>query len=150
MYHFKECGLDNIHLKNGYSVIETAEGKAVSIKDIDSLHRAIAQCIIKKDESISGKEFRFLRIELDLSQKAIGKLMEYTDQTIAKWEKGAEPVPVLADKAIRDLYVEKEGGGIIAGLLKRLSEVDRQLHEIKLEIELKEQDRSWHVLSMAC
>jgi putative transcriptional regulator len=150
MYHFIESGLDNIYLKNGFKEIDTHEGKAVSIVDIDNLHKAIAQCIIRKDEPLLGKEFRFLRIEMDLSQKAIGQLMEKTDQTIAIWEKGQEPVPALADKAIRDLYSESIGEGTIAGLLQKLSEADRRLHEIKLEIELREQDSSWHVIQQAC
>jgi putative transcriptional regulator len=149
MYHFTESGLDNIYLKNGFKVINTPEGEAVSIKDIDNLHNAIAQSIIHKDEPLLGKEFRLLRIEMDLSQKALGQLMEKSDQTIAIWEKGDEAVPALADKAIRDLYSESIGGGTIAGLLQRLSEVDRQLHEIKLEIELREQDNSWHVMPLA-
>jgi len=149
MYQFAECGLDNIYLKNGFKKTITPEGEAISIHDLQGLLKTIGKCILGKAEPLSGKEFRFLRIEMDLSQKAIGSLMEKTDQTIANWEKGKEPVPALADKAIRDLYSESIGSGPIAGLLQKLSDADRKLHEAKLEIELHEQDQQWHV-TIAC
>lgn len=135
MYQFKECGLDNIYLKNGYKYFDTPEGRGVSIHDLDNLHKTIAEGIAKKKAPISGKEFRFLRVELDLSQKALGHLIGKTDQMIAKWEKGEAQLPVLADKAIRDLYLESIGQGPLAGILRELSELDRQYHERKLELE---------------
>ena len=75
-----------------------------------------------------------MRIELDLSQKALGKLLDKSDQAIAMWEKGTQPVPVLADKAIRDLYMESLGEGVVSGLLEKLAELDRQIHEITLKM----------------
>lgn len=144
MYHYNSCGLDNIFLVNGYEIIETADGNGVSIQDIDGLHKAIASALVNSDILLTGKEFRFLRVEMDLSQKAIGGLMGVTDQAIAKWEKGEIQLPVLADKAIRDHYSESIGGGTIAGLLEKLSKIDRDFHQAKIELELLDQDRSWH------
>ena len=39
MIHYTSCGLQNIWLKNGYEVIETAYGKATSIHDVEGLHK---------------------------------------------------------------------------------------------------------------
>lgn len=150
MYHFTTCGLDNVYLKNGYTLSESESGPGVSFHDLQGLLRAIGCCILKKEAPLNGREFRFLRVEMDLSQKAIGGMMEYTDQTIAKWEKGGESVPVLADKAIRDLYAESIGNGPIAGLLQKLSETDRRLHELALQIELNQEDHQWHAMPIAC
>jgi DNA-binding transcriptional regulator YiaG len=150
MYHFTTCGLDNVYLKNGYTVSESESGKGVSFHDLQGLLRAIGCCILKKEAPLNGREFRFLRVEMDLSQKAIGSMMEKTDQTIANWEKGCEPVPALADKAIRDLYAESIETGPIAGLLQKLSEMDRRIHELTLEIELNQEDQKWHAMPIAC
>lgn len=141
MYHYTSCGLDNIYLKNGYELPETAEGTGVAIHDMDALHRVIAKGIVDQPAPISGKEFRFLRIELDLSQRAIGELMDKSDQMIAKWEKGENSIPVLADKAIRDLYMDSIGESHIADLLTKLRDLDSQLHEIKFQF--SETENGW-------
>lgn len=141
MYHFTECGLDNIYLTNGYEQYTSAEGKGVGVHDMDGLHRVIAQSIVDKKSPLTGKEFRFLRIELDLSQKAIGDLMGKTDQMIAKWEKGESDVPVLADAALRNLYSEKVNRTTIGGLLEELQTLDRQMHENMIRLE--ETENGW-------
>ena len=135
MYHYTESGLENIWLVNGYDEYDTLEGKGVGIHDIDGLHHVIAQGIIDKPAPLTGKEFRFLRLELDLSQKAVGDLMDKSDQMVAKWEKEKNDVPVLADAAMRNFYSEKVNGTSIAGILERLKDLDRQLHEHQLKLE---------------
>ena len=133
MYHYTSCGLDNIFLKNGYEESSGEEEKGIAIHDRDSLHQVIAKVIVDIPAPISGKEFRFLRIELDLSQKVLGELMDKSDQIIAKWEKGESPIPVLADKAIRDTYMESIGESHIAELLTKLKELDRERYEIEFQ-----------------
>ena len=141
MYRYISCGLDNIFLKNGSTTPEGPEGKGIAIHDIDSLHQVIAKGIVDQQAPISGKEFRFLRIEIDLSQKAVGDLMDKSDQMIANWEKGKNAIPVLADKAIRDLYMESIGESHIADILTKLKNLDRQIHEI--EFQLLETEDGW-------
>lgn len=143
MYQYTSCGLDNIYLKNGYVLSDEKEGSGVAIHDMDALHGVIAKGIVKKLAPLSGKEFRFLRIELDLSQKAIGELMDKTDQIIAIWEKGEKAIPVLADKAIRDLYMESIGESHIANFLTMLKTLDNLLHEIQFK--LSETDAGWEL-----
>lgn len=145
MYHYTECGLDSVHLKNGYRIEDGAHGKGVSIHDIDGLHETIARGIIAKESHLTPKEFRFLRHELDLSQSSLGRIMEKTDQTVAKWEKGEVNIPVLADKAIRDLYLNNLGESQTASILNKLAELDRALHETKLDIERLETEHLWRL-----
>ena len=71
-HHYLESGLDNILLLNGFEVRPTPYGEAVFIQDVDGLHRSIAKYLVEKPTNLTGKEFRFLRIELDLSQQAMG------------------------------------------------------------------------------
>ncbi len=147
MYHYKGCGLNNVYLRNGYVEKETPSGKAVSIRDIDGLHKAIARDLVLNEYPLTGREFRFLRIELDLSQKALGALFEKTDQVIANWEKGKTNIPVLADKAIRDLYMENIGESPVTRLLERFSQIDRRVCELKLQLE--ETPNGWATLEVA-
>ncbi len=135
MYQYTTCGLDNVWLKNGFEIHKCGDGEGISIHNLDGLHKAISLEIIQSPQPLTGREFRFLRIELDLSQKAVGDLMEKTDQSIAKWEKGNHPIPRLADKAIRDLYMESIGEGVIAGLLSQMAQLDREVHEVSLQLE---------------
>ena len=60
---------------------------------------------------------------------------------IAKWEKGENNIPVLADKAIRDLYMESIGESHIADILTKLKDLDNQIHE--LEFQFSETEDGW-------
>lgn len=147
MYQFKECGLDNIYLKNGYEVYESSEGTCYGVRDLDKLHQVIAKGLVKKPAPLTGKEFRFLRIELNLSQKAVGDLMEKSEQTIANWEKGDEPINRLADSAIRNYYLHSVGESEIAGLLEKLAHLDQLIHGY--QIRLEETQDGWQLQDCA-
>ena len=66
MYHYTECGLPDVTLKNGYEVKETSYGEAVSIHNLEGLHRAIGMHLATETPALTGNEIRFLRKELDL------------------------------------------------------------------------------------
>ncbi|MBK7001681.1 MAG: hypothetical protein IPH35_17395 [Rhodoferax sp.] len=67
MYHYTESGLQNVWLANGYKIRKCEDGDAVAIADVYGLNTVIGRHIATKSY-LSGKEFRFLRKELDLSQ----------------------------------------------------------------------------------
>jgi len=106
-YHFTECGLDNVYLLNGFHIHETESGKGISFEDLEELHRAIALHLVRCDTHLSGKEFRFLRKELDASQEMIARLFGVDAQSVARWEKGQSDLKPLADRMIRLLYMEQ-------------------------------------------
>lgn len=149
-FHYKSCGLDNVYLLNGYEkrVIDGVE--AVAIHDQDGLHRAITGQLIEKPASLSGAEFCFLRIELDLSQKALANLLDVQDQTVAKWEKGqTRKVRGMADVLIRALARERllSQHGPIYDFFCEMSRLDEQLDD--QEIELKETAEGWQPIRAA-
>ncbi|MGZ8219573.1 helix-turn-helix domain-containing protein, partial [Methylomagnum sp.] len=86
-YHYQECGLDNVWLENGYEFHETPYGKGVSFLNAGALDATIAKALTEKPAPLTGKELRFLRIMLNLSQKTVGELMGKEAQTVALWEK---------------------------------------------------------------
>ena len=125
-YHYEECGLDNVWLINGFDFVDTPYGgKGVVIQNIDGLHQAIAKGLISGKPRLSGKELRFLRHELGLAQRGLGGLLGVDQQTVARWEKDQTVPPAPADRLIRQLYREHEGGNErVTELLQELSELD--------------------------
>ena len=108
MYHYRECGLTNVWLKNGFREIETPYGKVIEIDRVEDLHRAIARRLLNRPR-LNGREFRFLRRELDLSQAALAEMLGNSAQSIALWEKG-RGAPKWADRLIRAFYRERAEG----------------------------------------
>ena len=124
-YHYRECGLDNIHLLNGFEIRETDYGKAVTIHDMDGLHRAIGTYLVRERKDLTGPEIRFLRRELRMSQKRLGELLHKSDQTVARWEKGRNRIDGTADRLLRVLYQLQAGGNRrVRSLLERLADLD--------------------------
>lgn len=106
MYQYSSCGLENVFLKNGYTIKETPYGPAVSIDDIEGLHRAIAHDILRQRTPLTGQQFRFLRKEQDLTQAEMAAILGVTEQTVAAWEKQKkEPVQVMTDISMRAYYL---------------------------------------------
>ncbi len=106
MYHYTECGLSNVWLKNGYRSVETPYGPATSVEDVDGLNKAIALRLIEKKGQIDSKELRFLRLALKLTQLQLGKLLGAKEQTVSLWERKGTITPT-ADMMVRLLAAEK-------------------------------------------
>jgi transcriptional regulator with XRE-family HTH domain len=51
-----------------------------------------------------GSEIRFLRKQLELTQRELADRMRVSDQTIANYEKDATPVPGATDMSLRIMY----------------------------------------------
>jgi len=140
-YHYRTSGLDDVYLLNGFDVIDYGDEKAVAIHDIDGLHQVISCALVHQEARLTGREFRFLRIEMDLSQKAFGVWFGLTDQTVALWEK-KNRVPQWADAIIRMVFVESLGeDSEVREVLEMLSKVDRAIH--RGDICVEESDNGW-------
>lgn len=110
MYQYKECGLDNIYLVNGFTKRQTSRGHSVSIEDVGGLHGAIGEWLARDKKTLDGREARFLRLEMGLSQVALAVLLGKDEQSIARWEKKRlsdnETIPPDSERMIRYLYLE--------------------------------------------
>lgn len=135
MYHYTECGLDNVYLKNGYECDESAYGPVVTIHNIEGLHRAIGLSIVEYVPApMSGEAFRFLRLELDLSQRALGEILGKSEQTVSLWERRRKTVPRDDDILIRAMYRSAlEGSTRLGELIERLARLDRERTRMELE-----------------
>jgi putative transcriptional regulator len=143
MYHYRECGLRNVWLANGYEAHETPYGEGVSIHDLEGLHRAIARGLIAKAGKLTGAEFRFLRQELGLSQAKLATMIGNEAQTVALWEKRGGP-PKLADRFIRAIYREQdEGNAHIREMIDRL--IDADIDDDSERLTLTQDEDGWQL-----
>lgn len=128
MYHYTECGLDNVWLVNGFHV-EVIDGEEyVSFEDADELHRVIGRSLVEKP-NLTGAEVRFLRKELGMPQRVLAQFLGTSEQTLSLWERGAA-VPDGEGRLLKALYLEKLDGNVkIAELLERIIDLDRKEEE---------------------
>lgn len=140
-YHYTECGLDSVYLLNGFAYHETPYGVGVSVANVDGLHRAIAFDLIRGKRLLAGREVRFLRKELDLSQEGLGLFLGCSGQSVARWEKGQCEMPGAADRLLRLLYLERaQGNAQIEQMLESLKDLDTLWHEERC---FEEEEQRW-------
>ncbi|CAQ83636.1 MULTISPECIES: helix-turn-helix domain-containing protein [Photorhabdus] len=147
MYHYVESGLSNIWLANGFQQ-EITDGEVyISIDNLDELHRLISKALVSLKRPLSAEEMRFLRIEMNMSQKLLSNLLGVDIQTIARWEKGQSSIPRVADVALRSLYTESiNEQSYIGEILRTLSETSIQQQVEKLVF--AEKGDMWQKLMM--
>ncbi|QYF86059.1 helix-turn-helix domain-containing protein [Brevundimonas sp. PAMC22021] len=105
-YRYDECGLDNVILV-GLEACQDDDGHdIITIRHINVLHRAIVEAIGAKPSALTGRELRFLRTELGLTQAELALSINKDAQTVARWEKGKGPIDPTADTVIRILALQ--------------------------------------------
>ncbi len=140
MFHFTDGGLDNIRLANGYTEHKTPYGKGVSIYDLDGLVRAICLNLVQKQYKLNGKEFRYLRQALLLSQGSVANLFGCTEQTVSLRERHGR-VPLWADKLLRMTTIgSMQENTTVRELIDRMNFGDRLVND---RIVLHETDEGW-------
>ncbi len=125
IYHYKGCGLDDVYLASGYEIESTPYGNGVRIKNLDSLHTQIGLYLIKCRKALSGKEIRFLRHHMDLTQSELARLFGCNVQQVARYEKNQNKLTGPADRILRILF-EDHAKDIVSvrDLLSSLDEMD--------------------------
>ena len=123
--HFTACGLDNVFLGSGYDVVNTPEGRGVRIPNLDELHCAIGEFLAVHKKTLIGKELRYLRKHMNLTQAELGHLIGLSSQQVARWEKDQCEISGAAESLLRVLFMEHLRKDIsVRGLLLELNECD--------------------------
>jgi Predicted transcriptional regulator len=129
MHHYTECGLPDVWLANGFTPHPTPYGLAMVVEDVEGLHRAIGRHLVHRRPYLTGREFRFLRKELDLSHNAFAGCFGNDAQSVALWEKRGR-TPAWADRFLRAIYSEHmEGNAHIREIVAPLHDLDRHERE---------------------
>lgn len=127
MYHYIECGLSNVWLIDGF-VIEHDEdyGELLSISSVHDLHKTIGLYLINEKPELNGEEIRFLRKELNLSQKNLAGLLGVDESSVRNWESDRHVIGKPADRFLRALYKEQvHGGGELKEMIEKLNAQER-------------------------
>jgi len=144
MFHYINCGLDNIWLKNGFTVKETEYGQAVSINNIESLHNLIGLKLVNNKPDLSGADARFLRKELDLSQVSLASLLGVSDSTVRGWENDRSTISKSSEIVLRKIYNEHvSGDGTLRAFIERIAQLNRDNWDNQIEVE--EMNESWQM-----
>ena len=144
-YHYTECGLDYVYLLNGFETVETPQGEAISIRNIDALHRAIGEFLCDQDAALAGKEIRFLRGEMGMSQRTFAHLFSVEERTVSRWETGETDMPKQSDVLLRLLYEEHAnlGNGSIKDILEKIADLEDEIdrtHERVFQLQAREHE----------
>jgi len=142
-YHYKECGLDEVYLENGYEVHDTPYGEGVSIHNTELLHKLIGEWLVALPRPLNGAELRFLRLELEMTQRNLAAILGTEEQTLRRWEKArTKPIQGPADRLLRALYSDYQlGDGSVRRMVERLAELD-QVDSVPLRA--RECHNEWH------
>jgi transcriptional regulator with XRE-family HTH domain len=83
--------------------------------------------LVARPIPLNGAEVRFLRTEMELTQRDLAGIIGATEQTLRLWEKNrGKFIPGTADRLLRALYSEFIGGDVhIRKMLERLADLDR-------------------------
>ena len=106
-YHYTECGLDNVVIAGANFLTADDGEEVIVIPAAGKLHKAIAEGILKRDSAMSGKELRFLRTEMGMTQAQLAQYLHRDVQTVARWEKGEVSLDGNAETLVRLLASEK-------------------------------------------
>lgn len=141
-YHYVESGLDNIWLENGYRIHQTPYGEGVSIQDTEGLHKAIGNWLIAMPKRITGAELRFIRLEMELTQRSLAAILAAEEQAVRRWEKArTREISGPADRLLRALFDQYlNGNGDLRASVDRLAELDQIDHAKGRFIE---SDKGW-------
>jgi len=146
-YHYRECGLDYVYLANGFKRCKTASGEhVIMIDDTPGLHAAIRENVVGLPRPLTAQEFRFLRKELDVSQRQLASVVGVDEQTISMWERGNSPIQKSAELWLRAWVKECDSGKpAVRELTERLNALDRELFELEKnrELEFSRRGSTW-------
>ena len=107
VYHYTECGLDDVFIE-GMKVIEDHAGdETVTIPAIGQLHKVIAEGIVALPSKMRGRELRFLRTEMGMTQEQLAEKLKVTLLTVSRWEREESPIKDTAEMLVRLMAVER-------------------------------------------
>lgn len=105
-YHYKACGLDNVILEGVDMVQDDAGEKTITIPAVGRLHKVIAAMVVQKPHGLNGKELRFLRTEMGMTQAELANILRCESLTVSRWERDEHPINEAADALVRLLAKE--------------------------------------------
>lgn len=151
LFHYTQCGLDDVWLANGFHLEKTDYDDGFRIDHADELHQRIAVSIINDKRPLRGQEVRFLRVAMNLSQESLAKALGVDRATVLRWERSREKaLGVMQDIAVRTTYASRaDGDEFLIGVIKELQEADEAEHGDAYRAVFEANNRGWHLKKAA-
>ncbi|MBJ7545006.1 transcriptional regulator [Rhodomicrobium udaipurense] len=106
-YRYTECGLDNVIIQGVEFVTDDNGEEVVSIPNVNGLHKAIAEGILLRQAGMSGKELRFIRTEMGMTQAELAGIVNREPLSVSRWERGETPIDHNAQALIRLIAIQR-------------------------------------------
>jgi putative zinc finger/helix-turn-helix YgiT family protein len=140
---YDACGLPGVTLMDvEVSRCPQCGEYEVAIPQIDDLHKAIAQALIRKTSRLDAAEVRYLRKYLGWSGADFATHMGMTPETISRWERGAEPIGPIADRLLRLMVATRDP--IRDYPLDTLMTISKEQPVKAVQLGLKRDKEGWH------
>jgi DNA-binding transcriptional regulator YiaG len=114
--HTEDLGGVVVTIVNAVEVLrcDKCDTEMTAIPDMDGLGRATAISRALNPVRLSGREVKFMRRVLDMTQTEFAKAMDLTAESVSRWETDARGVGGMCEKLLRHnicalLYKEAKG-----------------------------------------
>ncbi|WP_373503039.1 helix-turn-helix domain-containing protein [Aestuariivirga sp.] len=86
---------------------DDAGNEVIRIPNVNGLHRAIATGIVIRKNMMNGREMRFLRSEMGMTQAELAAMIHREPLTISRWERGETDIDANAETLVRLHAIER-------------------------------------------
>jgi DNA-binding transcriptional regulator YiaG len=100
-YRYTDSGLDNVMIEGVNFVADDAGEECVLIPNVNGLHKTIAHGIVARRGSMSGRELRFIRTEMGMTQAQLAEMLHREPLAVSRWERGESPIDGNAEALVR-------------------------------------------------
>ena len=118
-FHYTMSGLRNVFLVGiNYQECPACQEKVPEIPKMGELHKVIAKVLIKKEESLSGEEVRYLRKNAGLNGAEFAALIGVSAEHLSRVENNNADLSPAVDKMVRVYAEDAIGGGHFREVLR--------------------------------
>jgi putative zinc finger/helix-turn-helix YgiT family protein len=140
---YDACGLPGVVLEDvEVSRCPQCGEYEVAIPQIDDLHKAIAQAVIRKTSRLDAAEIRYLRKYLGWSGVDFATHMGMASATISRWETGAESIGPTADRLLRLMVATRDP--VREYPLDMLATITKEPQGKGVRLGVKRDQEGWH------
>ena len=142
-FRYDACGLPGVTLMDvEVSRCPQCGEYEVAIPQIDDLHKAIAQALIRKSSRLDAAEIRYLRKYLGWSGADFASHMGATRETVSRWESGATPIGPASDRLLRLMVATRDP--VSEYPLDMLATITRESPPQAARLGVRRDQEGWH------
>ena len=106
-YRYTECGLESVLIHGIVPHIDDEGDEVITIPHINALHKVIAAALVQRPGLLTGKEIRFLRTEIGMTQAELAQLVHKEALSVGRWERGEVLIDANAETLLRLMVAQR-------------------------------------------